>query len=162
MNNFPRKSSIAKHLSPITIVSNAPKTDFNLLKLEIGEHVEVHEENICQINSQNTRGVPAITLNRLRTSTRSYNFLSLTTGKTLTRIALAPLPMPFWVIDCVNNIGSTQNQFWLEVGKSFFCLLTCDEPPDMPTCAHGDGQDLSYDDDDFSHAIETNLDGTAQ
>ena len=32
LNDFLRKNDISKHLSPITIVSNSPKTDFNLLK----------------------------------------------------------------------------------------------------------------------------------
>ena len=70
--------------------------------------------------------------------------------------------MPSWVIDRVNDIGSVQNQLWLEVGKSFFHPLTDDEPLTMPTYAHDDGQDLSYDNDNFHHATETNLDGTTQ
>ena len=125
--------------------SGATKTDFNMLKLEIGENVEAHEENVFQTNSQNARGAPAITLNCLRTSDSSCDFLSLITCLILTFGVLTTLPMTSWAIDHVSDVGKAKNQPWLEVGKEFSYPITNDEPPNMPTCAHDDNEESSGD-----------------
>jgi len=45
INRLPRPRGISSTLSPLTIVTNTAKLDFNLLKLEFGEYVEVYEDN---------------------------------------------------------------------------------------------------------------------
>ena len=99
-------------------------------------------------------GVPSIALDRLRNSSSSYEFLSLITGKTLARVVITHLPMPFWVIDHFNDVDSAQNKPWLEVGKYFFHPLANDEYPIMPTYSHEDDHDSSYNDHNSSHLHE--------
>jgi len=79
LNRLPRKKGISKHLSPLLIVTGAPKIDFNLLRLSFGSYVEVYEDNGYQTNSNHTRGAPAITLNSTLNSSGSYFFFSLVT-----------------------------------------------------------------------------------
>ena len=45
LNQFLVKSGISKDTSPLTIITGAPRPDYNNLKLEFGEHVEVYEDN---------------------------------------------------------------------------------------------------------------------
>ena len=83
LNRLLRINSIAGYLSPLTVVINMPKINFNMLTLTFGDYVEVYENNGFQTNSINAKGVPAIALNTTHNSTGSYNFFSLATGVTL-------------------------------------------------------------------------------
>ena len=62
INRLPRSKGVPSALSPLTIVYNAAKIDFNILSLQFGKHVEAHEDNELSINSPDTRGTPAIAL----------------------------------------------------------------------------------------------------
>ena len=85
LNRLPRKSSVSKHLSPLTIITSVPKLDCTKLKSSFGEYAEVCEDNGNQINISKTRGAPAITLSPVHNSSGSYYFNSLVTGHRLAR-----------------------------------------------------------------------------
>ena len=75
-----RKKDISKHISPLTFVTRVPKLDFSMLKLLFGEHAEAYDDTGYQTNGNNTKCVPAITLNQEFNSFGSYYFFSLITG----------------------------------------------------------------------------------
>ena len=61
LSNFPIRTTHST-MNPNTFVTGAPKLDFNLMKLDFSECVEVHENNSFQTNSPNSRVAPAATL----------------------------------------------------------------------------------------------------
>lgn len=72
LNQFPIESSISKDISPLKLVTGQLKLDYNLLKLEYGEYVEIYKDNKSCTNSNNTRGIPAITSYTKYNATGSY------------------------------------------------------------------------------------------
>jgi hypothetical protein len=86
-------------------------TGFNLdynkhCRLEFGAYVQTHEEHD---NSLQSRTTGAIALRPTGNRQGGYYFLSLTTGRKLTRNRWTALPMPQDVIDRVNTLGRRSN-----------------------------------------------------
>jgi len=141
LNRVPRPKDISSTLSPLTIVTNAPKLDFNFLTLTFGEYVEVYEDNEFNTNSPDTRGTPAITLHPTYNSTESYHFFSLVTGRTLTRGRWTPRPMPDWVITRVNDMDAAERR---RVSKIIdFRPFSLDLPP-LPELTNDDNKDSDF------------------
>ena len=80
INELLRKKYISKHLGPLAIVTRVPKLDFSILKLLFGEYAKPYDDNGYQTNGNNTKCVPATTLNQEFNSLESYYFCSLITG----------------------------------------------------------------------------------
>ena len=156
LNRLPRRGGVSPHLSPLTIVCNAPKLDFNLLKLTFGDYVEVYEDNGFQTNSPNTRGTPAIALNPVYNSTGSYYFFSLVTGRRLNRGIWTPLPMPQWVIDRVNDMGAAEGRPLTTIID--FSIPGDDEMPDLLEHADNDDDSTFVPDDAVCNDDDISLD----
>ena len=120
LNRFPIASRISKSMSPLTLVTAEPKPDFNFLKLEFGEHVEAYKDNKSRINSNDTRGIPAMTLDQEANSIGSYWFLSLITGEKLMRRQWTALPMLDWVTQRIDDMGAADNMPEMNTGYVSF------------------------------------------
>ena len=75
------------------------------LRIRFGPYSQVWEPS-TQTNSMNMRRRGAIALGPLTTSTTSYLFLSLDTGKIINRAQFTEIPMTASVIDRVDQLGS--------------------------------------------------------
>ena len=116
LNQFPIKDGISNTLSPLTLMTGAPKPDFNKIKLEFGQYVQVFEDNDPS-NTTKSRSTGAITFMPVGVNQDNYYFMSLTTGKRLNRNQWNELPMPQGAIHRVHEIATKEGQNEIE-GKS--------------------------------------------
>jgi hypothetical protein len=109
INAFPPASGVSKTYSPRTIMTGTA-LDFNKhCQIPFGVYVEVHEDrNITHTMSERTQ--PAICLGPTANFQGSYKFLSLRTGKRITRKQLKELPMPDSIIKRVEAMAEREQQ----------------------------------------------------
>jgi hypothetical protein len=104
LNQFPEKDSASSMMSPLTILTRRPRTNFVDLKLELGQYVQVFEDNDPS-NTNKTRTTGAIALNPSDNAQGGYTFFSLVTGRKLSRQQWDELPMPNGVVARVEQMG---------------------------------------------------------
>ena len=103
LNSFKHAHGVSLILSPTTIVTGL-QVDFNTYcKVLIGAYCEVHDEPTI-LNTEKSRITPAIALNPTGNLQGSYHFMSLDTGKILSRRNWTELPTPQSVIDRVHDL----------------------------------------------------------
>jgi hypothetical protein len=102
LNMFPAHDGVSAVQSPRRILTGQ-QGDYELhCQLEFGKYVQVHESHN---NSMLTRTTGAIALRPTGNIQGGFYFMSLTTGKRLTRYAWTPLPMPGEVITRVHALA---------------------------------------------------------
>jgi hypothetical protein len=119
LHQFPAKNGISKVLSPLTIMTGQPKPDFNDFKIEFGAYALVFEDN-DPTNTMRTRATRAIALTPTGNTQGGHYFMSLTTGKRLSRQQWDELPMPDGVIAAVEAMAVEQKQPPLNNGGPVF------------------------------------------
>ena len=82
LNDFPYASGVSQDASPATIVRGAPPPDYNALRLEFGAYVLLTDRTT---NTPRARAFGAIALHPTGNNDRSYRFMSLSTGETISR-----------------------------------------------------------------------------
>jgi hypothetical protein len=107
LNRFPPKGGISDTLSPKTIMTGETLNYKKRLSLAIGQYCQVHEEE-TPCNSQVPRTKGAIVLGTSGNAQGGFKFMSLTTGKKITRRSWDEIPMPDTVIARVNKHGEDQ------------------------------------------------------
>ena len=119
MNQFPAENGASRTLSPLTIMTGSPKPDFNDLRIEFGTYALVYESN-DPTNTMKTRSTGAIALNPNGNTQGGYYFMSLSTGKRLSRIQWDELPMPDGVIARVEAMAALEDQPIMDNGVPIF------------------------------------------
>jgi hypothetical protein len=108
LNFFPTKGGISATLSPKTIMSREVLDYKKHLRLQIGQHCQVHEEETPR-NRQIARTKGTIcSLGPSGNLQGGYKFMALDTGKKITRRNWDVIPMPDLVIARVNALGKDQ------------------------------------------------------
>jgi hypothetical protein len=92
------------HYSPNMIVTDKG-VSMDQLRIRFGSYAQVWEPS-TQTNSMNMRRHGAIALGPSPTSTTSYLFLALDTGKIINRAQFTEIPITASVIEHVNQLGS--------------------------------------------------------
>ncbi len=106
LNMFPASDGVSGDLSPRALVVGM-KLDCNKhCRLEFGSHAQVHEEHD---NSMQSRTTGAIALRPAGNAQGGHCFLSLTSGRRLSRSRWTTLPMPQDVIDRVHVLARRGN-----------------------------------------------------
>ena len=109
INAFPPKGGVSKTLSPRNIMTGT-QFDYNKhCKWPFGAYGQAHEEPE-KTNTQDERSIGAICLGPTGNLQGSYKFMSLRTGKLITRRKFTPLPMPQDVVDRVDTLGKADKQ----------------------------------------------------
>ena len=93
----------------MTIVTGAPKPDYNILKLQFGQYVPVFENN-DPLNTNKTRTIGPLTLLLCGQNQEDYQFLSLITGKRLVRHQWDALPIPQGAVNRVHEMAEAEGQ----------------------------------------------------
>jgi hypothetical protein len=119
LNLFPAKNGASKVLSPITIMTGRPRPDYNNLKIEFGAYAMVFESN-DPTNTNKTRATGAIPMTPTGNAQGGFYFVSLTTGKRLSRQQWDELPMPDGVIARVEALAAEQEQPVFDNGAPLF------------------------------------------
>jgi hypothetical protein len=109
LNQFPTKNGVSDTLSPLNIMTGRPNLDYNNMKIEFGAYAQVYEDG-CPTHIVRARTTGAIALTPTGNAQGGYYFLSLTTGRKLSRQQWDELPMPDGVIAAVERIAKTDNQ----------------------------------------------------
>jgi hypothetical protein len=109
LNQFPVKNGASDVLSPLTIMTGQPNPNYHDLKIEFGAYVQVFEDN-DPTNTVRTRTTGAIALTPTGNAQGGYYFLSLTTGRRLSRQQWDELPMPDGVIAAVEAMAERDHQ----------------------------------------------------
>ena len=109
LNQFPWKHGISDTLSPDTIVTGMGTPDYNRMRLEFGSYVQLFEDNDPS-NTLRVRSTGAIALTPTGNAQGDYFFMSLTTGKKLSRHSWTVLPMTNAAIARVEAIALHQKQ----------------------------------------------------
>ena len=152
-NMLPPPNVVSKTMSPLSLVTGAPKPDYTHMKLEFGSYVHILNDNV-PTNTMPALTTGAIVLNSVGNSKGGYYFLNLETGKRVIRNQYTPLPMPKDVIEQVNLLGFRNKMPLLQEQ----CLIferrpgiplpddaVFDEAPDhFQFGAEGDDDDYSY------------------
>ena len=109
LNQFPVKNGASAVLSPLTIMTGSPSPDYNDFKIELGAYAHVFEDNE-PTNINQTRSTGAIALTPTGNAQGGYFFLSLTTGRKISRQQWTELPIPHGVIATVEAMAIGDDQ----------------------------------------------------
>ena len=109
LNFFPSINGLSTTLSPRTILTGIIIDYKTHCRLPFGVYAQVHEEN-TPVNSMTSRSTGAIYLGPLGNIQGDYKFLSLTTGRKLSRRQITILPMPSDVIRRVEQLATQEKQ----------------------------------------------------
>ena len=160
LNSFPHPLGISQTESPRRLVTGE-NIDYNKhCRYEFGQYVQCHEQHD---NTMAPRTVGAIALRPTGNRQGSYYFLSLNSGRIITRNHATPLPMPQEVLARVENLAMAQQmQPGLVFGNRDNRILFMD--PDNPLYDEADDEsyrneddpdeDLRYDDDLIAEELE--------
>ena len=112
LNAFGNSESSSMSLSPRNIIDNLPHIDYNDLKYEFGQYVQLHVLHTFT-NNMKHRTIGAIVLgpNNIR---GRYNFMSLETGSKVNGRVVSVLPLTDEVISRVEELGIQQHQPYRE------------------------------------------------
>jgi hypothetical protein len=119
LNQFPARDSVSEILSPLTIMARRPSPDYHDLKIEFGAYAQVFEDN-DPTNTVRARTTGVIALTPTGNAQGGYYFLSLTTGRKLSRQQWDELPMPDGVIAAVEAMAARDEQPLLGYGAPVF------------------------------------------
>jgi Reverse transcriptase (RNA-dependent DNA polymerase)/Zinc knuckle len=119
MNLFPAHSGVSDTMSPLTIMTGKPSPDYNDMKIEFGAYAQVYENN-DPTNTMKTRTTGAIALTPTGNAQGGYNFMSLITGRKLSRQQWDALPMPDGVVAAVEAMAANEQQPIVGHGAPFF------------------------------------------
>ena len=119
LNQFPVKNGIFDTLRPLTIITGRANPDYNDLKLEFGSYVQVFEDNTPS-NTTTSLNTGAIVLNPTGNAQGEYFFMSLVTGKRLSRHQWTEIPMTNAVISAVEAMAEKEGQPLMKGGVPLF------------------------------------------
>ena len=136
LNYFPVKGGVSGVYGPKTIMSGKV-IDFTKFSLPFGSYCQVHEEKLPR-NTLASRTIGAISLGPSGNTQGGHRFLTLNTGKVVTRRSWDILPMPQSVIDRVNFLGRDQ--------------------PHLPIFTDRSGDAIGDDDPFYEHSAQTDMD----
>jgi hypothetical protein len=109
INAFPTSSRVPKTFSPRTIVTGTALEFNKHCQIPFGAYVEVHED-ITITNTMTEWTQPDIGLGPTANFQGSYKFLSLKTGKRITRKKFKELPMPDSIIRQIEALTTREKQ----------------------------------------------------
>ena len=106
LNSFPALDGASQFLSPRYLLTGRRIQFDKHVRSEFGAYVQTHEQHD---NSLQSRTTGAICLGPTGNAQGTHYFMSLNTGKLITRHRWTELPTPNDVITRVNTLGQTQN-----------------------------------------------------
>jgi hypothetical protein len=119
LNQFPAKNSVSHTLSPLTIMTGRPTPNYSNMKIEFGAYAQVFEDNnTTNIPRAQTTGVIALT--PTGNAQGGNFFLSLATGRKLSRQQWDALPMPDGVVAAVERMAQDESQPLIRQGAPLF------------------------------------------
>jgi hypothetical protein len=113
LSQFPARNGASDKLSPLATMTGTPSPDCYDFKIELGACAHVFEDN-NPTNTNKTRSTGAIALTQTGNAQGGCCFMSLTTGKRLSRQQWTALPIPDGVIATVEAMAEAEEQPLME------------------------------------------------
>ena len=110
LNHMPNKNGISNSLSPRMIMTGNRPNFKTHCRIPFGAYAQTHEEPQPSNDVSQARTQGAICLGPLGNKQGGYKFLSLTSGKPISRRAFTELPMPADVVQAVHDLADKDNQ----------------------------------------------------
>jgi hypothetical protein len=114
LNQLPADDGVSDTLSPLTIMTGKPNPDFNTMQLEFGSYVQIFEPTTFSTNTLRSRTTGAITLTHTGNTQGDYFFMSLITGRRLSRHQWTAIPMNDNAIERVEQMAAAEDQPWIQ------------------------------------------------
>jgi hypothetical protein len=155
LNQLPRpKGGLLQHTSPEAIVTGRARPDYNQLDIEFGSYVQIFD---ATTNTVGARTLGAIALDRTGYADGSYYFLSLKTGRLLSKTPslCTVLPITDIAIRRLEQLAKNEDQPLIQSSN----LLVEWRPDqlfdeDEYDADYDSDDDLSIDDDEYNIADE--------
>ena len=157
LNSFPHRDGVSSTLSPRYIMTGQKVDCAKHALLEFGAYVQTHESHD---NTMQPRTVSAVCLGPSGNSQGGHHFLSLVTGRRITRTKnqWTSLPMPDEVIERVSEMGRKQG-----MPRSLtFADRLGHELPDAFDAVDDDHDSDYSDSDEDDVSLETDTDDTSE
>jgi hypothetical protein len=110
LNQLPDDNGVSGTLSPLTIMTGKPNPDFNKMRIEFGSYVQIFEPTTYATNTLRSRTTGAIALTATGNTQGDYYFMSLITGRRLSRHQWTAVPMTYSAIARVEHIAADESQ----------------------------------------------------
>jgi hypothetical protein len=178
LNASPPASGVSTTYSPRTIMTGTALDFTKHCQIAFGAYAEVHED-MDKTNTMDERTQPAICFGPMEIFQGSYKFMSLRTGKQITRKQFTELPMPNSVVKRVKAmvLREKQNKTITFSDRSGNIISDVSDNPDDETVEVAAGvndddndeapqipmeQDSTVEDDDADRTTEVDTDGTTE
>ena len=157
LNAFPTVGGASQQMSPRTIVTGQQVDYKRHCRFQFGEYAQMHEEHN---NSMNPRTIGAIVLRPVGNGQGSFYFMSISTGRVLSRQHATALPMPDEVIDKIYRMSRQQktNPGLVFADQNLNPDNYDDDEDDETYHDDDNSDDEDDDDDDANHHNDNNSD----
>jgi hypothetical protein len=139
LNQLPAENGVSDIMSPHAIITGRPNPDYRHLQLEFGSYVQVYEYNPNTNNTMRARTTGAITLTSTDNAGGHMFFMSLATGKRISRGQWTELPIPEEAILRVEELARIEGQPMIQQSR-----LIVEWRPEQPF-EDSDDPDYIYD-----------------
>jgi Reverse transcriptase (RNA-dependent DNA polymerase)/Zinc knuckle len=114
LNQLPAEDGVSTTLSPNTIMTGKSNPDYNNMRVEFGSYVQIYEPTTFATNTLRSRTTGAIALTATGNAQGDYYFMSLVSGRRLSRHEWTPVPITDAAIERVEQIAAEENQSWVQ------------------------------------------------
>jgi hypothetical protein len=151
LNQLPADNGLSNTLSPNSIMTGKPNPDYNNLRLQFGSYAQVYEPGDITINNMRSRTTGAIALTTTGNSQGQMKFMSLASGKIITRGKWTELPMPEEAIFRIEQLATNDGRPLIQSSRLIVewrpnAPFDDDDDPDYLFPGSEDDEDLVYDD----------------
>ena len=109
LNQFPWRNGVSRDASPLSIVTGAATPDYNCMRVELGQYVQVFEPS-DHTNTPKSRSLGAIALTPTGNTNGDYYFLSLATGARISLHQWTVIPITDTCIARVEALAKNERQ----------------------------------------------------
>jgi hypothetical protein len=140
------RRAVSDTLSPFTMITGKLNPDYSKVTLDFGTYVQVFEDN-NPTNSTMTRSTGAIALNPLGNVIGDFYFMSLKTGRRISRRKWKVIPITSEIITIIEQIALREKQAHVSEGCPVFEWSPnsiIDDEPDDDNHPYNIADDFSY------------------
>jgi hypothetical protein len=114
LNQLPAEDGVSDTLSPNAILTGKADPDYNNMRVEFGSYVQIYEPATFATNTLRSRTTGAIALTATGNTQGDYYFLSLITGRRVSRHQWTQVPVTEAAIERVEQLATKETQSWVQ------------------------------------------------
>jgi hypothetical protein len=114
LNQLPAADGLSDTVNPLCIITGKSNPDFNNLRIEFGTYDQIYEPTTFSTNTLRSRTTGAIALTPTGNYQGNFCFMSLVTGRRLSRHQWTAVPISDTAIENVEQIAAQEDQPWIQ------------------------------------------------